>query len=47
MGLADYIDLDSPLLYKNDPFTGITYEQGKVKLNHLPGVGMRPVEGFW
>lgn len=42
MGFADYIDLDAPLLYKNDPFKGITYENGKVYLNDLAGIGAGP-----
>lgn len=43
MGLADYIDLDAPLLYTNDPFSGITYHSGKVQLNDLPGIGALPL----
>jgi L-alanine-DL-glutamate epimerase-like enolase superfamily enzyme len=39
MHLADYVDLDAPNLIKNDPFRGILYEQGKVILNNLPGLG--------
>jgi L-Ala-D/L-Glu epimerase len=41
MKLADYIDLDAPNLYKNDPFEGLTYRSGKVILNGLPGIGVR------
>lgn len=37
---ADYIDLDAPCLLKNDPFKGITYSEGKVVLNDLPGIGI-------
>ncbi len=44
MGLADYIDLDAPLLYKNDPFSGIKYQNGNVQLNDRPGIGAIPVE---
>lgn len=43
MGLADYIDLDAPNLIKNDPFTGISYQSGKVVLNDLPGIGAKPL----
>jgi L-Ala-D/L-Glu epimerase len=39
MQFADYIDLDAPQLYKNDPFEGVTYKNGKVYLNDLAGVG--------
>lgn len=42
MEYADYIDLDAPLLYKNDPFTGLTYENGNIVLNQLPGLGVEP-----
>jgi L-Ala-D/L-Glu epimerase len=41
MKLADYIDLDAPNLYKNDPFEGLTYRHGKVMLNDWPGIGVR------
>jgi L-alanine-DL-glutamate epimerase-like enolase superfamily enzyme len=37
--LADWADLDGPLLISNDPFKGITYSQGKIVLNDLPGIG--------
>ena len=39
---ADYVDLDAPLLYKNDPFEGIFYKDGKVHLQNLPGIGAEP-----
>jgi L-Ala-D/L-Glu epimerase / N-acetyl-D-glutamate racemase len=42
MPFADYIDLDAPNLYTNDPFKGVTYENGNVCLNDLPGIGVRP-----
>lgn len=38
--LADWTDLDGPLLISNDPFTGITYSDGKIVLNDLPGNGV-------
>jgi L-alanine-DL-glutamate epimerase-like enolase superfamily enzyme len=41
MKLADYIDLDAPNLYKNDPFEGLTYRHGKVILNDEPGIGVK------
>lgn len=46
MSFADYIDLDAPNLYKNDPFKGVTYKQGKVCLNELPGIGAVPIAGM-
>ena len=42
MACADYIDLDAPHLLKNDPFTGLTYEGGKIILSHAPGIGATP-----
>jgi L-alanine-DL-glutamate epimerase-like enolase superfamily enzyme len=38
--LADWIDLDGPLLISNDLFNGISYIYGEVKLNDLPGIGL-------
>lgn len=43
MQAADYIDLDAPNLYTNDPFKGISYENGSVYLNDLPGIGVEPL----
>lgn len=40
MKSADYIDLDAPNLIKNDPFRGVLYNDGKVILNDLPGIGV-------
>lgn len=40
-GLADWVDLDGPLLIDNDPFRGITYESGRVILPEGPGAGCR------
>ena len=33
--LADYVDLDGPYLIANDPFKGMTIEEGRVKVNRL------------
>ena len=38
--LADWIDLDGPLLISNDLFDGISYIEGEIKLNNLPGIGI-------
>ena len=38
--LADWADLDGPLLISNDPFKGITYKNGRIVLNDLPGNGI-------
>ena len=39
--LADWFDLDSPLLIANDPFEGIKYNQAEVSLPERPGIGVR------
>jgi L-Ala-D/L-Glu epimerase len=46
-GYADYIDLDAPLLYKNDPFRGITYRNGKIIINQESGIGTIPQSGLF
>ncbi len=38
--LADWIDLDGPLLITNDLFDGISYINGEVKLDKFPGIGL-------
>jgi len=42
MSCADYIDLDAPHLLKNDPFSGLSYENGNVILGNAPGIGTSP-----
>ncbi|HEY9089503.1 MAG TPA: enolase C-terminal domain-like protein, partial [Anaerolineaceae bacterium] len=40
-GLADWLDLDSPVLISNDPFVGIAYSNdGRVTVPNLPGIGV-------
>ncbi len=38
--LVDYADLDGSLLIKNNLFDGITFTEGKITLNDLPGIGV-------
>jgi L-alanine-DL-glutamate epimerase-like enolase superfamily enzyme len=39
-GVADWLDLDSPMLITNDPFQGISYdEHAMVTVPDLPGIG--------
>lgn len=38
-GWAEVVDLDGPWLNKNDPFRGITMEQGRIVLPEGPGIG--------
>ncbi|MFY9740217.1 MAG: dipeptide epimerase [Candidatus Cybelea sp.] len=39
--LADWADLDGPLLISRDPFIGVRYEGGKVLIPDAPGLGVR------
>ncbi|HEY0381804.1 MAG TPA: dipeptide epimerase [Candidatus Elarobacter sp.] len=39
--LADWADLDGPFLTSHDPFSGITYTDGKIVLPDGPGLGVR------
>lgn len=42
-GLADWLDLDAPLLISNDPFDGLRYDAGaRVQLPARPGIGVVP-----
>ncbi len=38
---ADYLDLDSHLNLIDDPFEGVTLQQGKLLPNNLPGLGVK------
>ncbi len=38
--MADWIDLDAPLLISNDPFEGVSYHQAIVSLPDRPGIGI-------
>lgn len=41
MGLADWLDLDAPWLIANDPFDGLTYDEGgRVHVPGRPGIGV-------
>jgi len=39
--LADYLDLDGPLLIANDPFVGLRYEGARILLPDAPGLGLQ------
>jgi L-alanine-DL-glutamate epimerase-like enolase superfamily enzyme len=48
-GLAEWLDLDAPMLINNDPFDGVTYdEHATLNLPERPGIGVvrnqRPLE---
>jgi L-alanine-DL-glutamate epimerase-like enolase superfamily enzyme len=39
-GLADWVDLDAPLLISNDPFDGVTYDRhARMSVPERPGIG--------
>ena len=38
--LCDYADLDGPLLIKNDPYRGLTYDGARFSLPRGPGLGV-------
>ena len=40
--VADYADLDGNVLIVNDPFEGVTLQEGKLMLSDEPGLGVRP-----
>ena len=42
MALGDFVDLDAPQLYLNDPFEGLSYQAGKIYLNNFSGIGVEP-----
>lgn len=43
--LCDHVDLDGPLLIRNDPFEGLQYAGAQLVLNDLPGLGVVPKVG--
>jgi L-alanine-DL-glutamate epimerase-like enolase superfamily enzyme len=40
-GLVDHLDIDGPLLLKEDPFPGVTYDKGRLSVPDLPGLGVQ------
>ncbi len=44
--LADWVDLDGPMLTSNDPFKGINYSDGAIILPNRAGVGAIPLNGM-
>ena len=41
---ADWIDLDGPLLIKEDYFDGVKFSEGKILLNNFHGIGVKPTK---
>ena len=42
-GLVDFVDLDGAMLLADDPFAGLTYENGRILLPDEPGLGVEPL----
>jgi L-alanine-DL-glutamate epimerase-like enolase superfamily enzyme len=40
--LVDYLDLDGALLLANDPFDGVVFDDGILRLPDRPGLGAVP-----
>jgi L-Ala-D/L-Glu epimerase len=39
-GLADWLDLDAPMLISNDPFDGLCYDEAAhISIPDRPGIG--------
>ncbi|MEK6615383.1 MAG: dipeptide epimerase [Bacteroidota bacterium] len=45
--LADWIDLDGPLLIKEDYFDGVKFSEGKIILSNLPGISANPYKNIF
>ncbi|MBV9647193.1 MAG: dipeptide epimerase [Candidatus Eremiobacteraeota bacterium] len=43
--LVDWADIDGPFLTAHDPFTGVSYDHGKLELPDAPGLGVRERTG--
>jgi L-alanine-DL-glutamate epimerase-like enolase superfamily enzyme len=41
-GLVDFVDLDGAMLLADDPFVGLDYEKGRIRLPDEPGLGVKP-----
>jgi L-alanine-DL-glutamate epimerase-like enolase superfamily enzyme len=41
-GLVDFVDLDGAMLLADDPFAGLDYEKGRIRLPYTPGLGAEP-----
>lgn len=42
-GLVDFVDLDGAMLLADDPYAGLTYENGRILLPDSPGLGVEPL----
>ena len=42
-GLFDFLDLDGAMLLSDDPFGGLTYKEGRIRLPESSGFGVEPL----
>jgi hypothetical protein len=42
--MCDFVDLDGPLLIRNNPFDGVHYAGARLILPGLPGLGVKFVK---
>jgi L-alanine-DL-glutamate epimerase-like enolase superfamily enzyme len=42
--LVDYADLDGHLLIANDPYIGVTVQNGRLILPEAPGLGIKNID---
>ncbi len=42
-GLVDFVDLDGAMLLADDPYRGLSYENGRILLPDAPGLGVEPL----
>ena len=42
-GLVDFVDLDGAMLLADDPYGGLSYEDGRILLPDAPGLGVEPL----
>ena len=41
-GLVDFVDLDGAMLLADDPFAGLDYEKGRIRLRGESGLDVEP-----
>lgn len=42
-GLVDFVDLDGAMLLVDDPFGGLDYKEGRIRIPEDPGLGVEPL----
>jgi L-alanine-DL-glutamate epimerase-like enolase superfamily enzyme len=46
MPLLDYVDMDGPLLLAEDIASGLEYDNGRVRVSEMPGLGIQVEQNF-